>query len=60
VATAYSEALSRHALETAVENEGKKLRIIVPVDKASIISSMVSDVLPGDPVCSVKDEKFFR
>ena len=55
VATAYFEALSRHALERAVENEGKKLRIIlVPADKASVI---VSDVLPGGPICSLKDEK---
>ena len=58
MATAYFEALSRHALEMAVENEEKLKIIVVPADKASVISSVVSDVLAGEPVCSVKDEKF--
>ena len=41
VATACFEALSRHALERAVENEANLRTIFVPADKASVISSII-------------------
>jgi hypothetical protein len=56
LATAYFEAHSRHVLERAVENGEKLIIIFVPADKASVISGIVSDVLPGEPDCSVKDD----
>lgn len=58
MATAYFEALSRHALERAVENEEKLRIIVILANKTSVISSIVSDVLPAEPVCSVRNENF--
>jgi len=55
----YFEALSRRALERALENEEKLGIIVVPADKTSAISGVVSDVSLGEQDCSIKDENLF-